>query len=205
MPKVKVARKSTWVDMTAMTDVAFLLLTFFMLTSNFVKKEPVLVYTPSSISEIKIPETNIMTVLLDKDGKIFFGIDGQTTRRDLITRMGEKFSVSFTEEEIRQFTLIDLAGNPMGAMKTYLGMGMEQRENPDNNLGVPADSTNNQLRTWVKTARELNKDARIAIKADEKTPYPTIKKVMKTLQQIDENRYNLITRLEGPSDEAPKK
>ncbi|NOU48318.1 MAG: biopolymer transporter ExbD [Bacteroidales bacterium] len=205
MPKVKVARKSTWVDMTAMTDVAFLLLTFFMLTSNFVKKEPVLVYTPSSISEIKIPETNIMTVLLDKNGKIFFGIDGQTTRRDLITRMGEKFSVSFTEEEIRQFTLIDLAGNPMGAMKTYLGMGMEQRENPDNNLGVPADSTDNQLRAWVKTARELNKDARIAIKADEKTPYPTIKKVMKTLQQIDENRYNLITRLEGPSDEAPKK
>jgi biopolymer transport protein ExbD len=205
MPKVKVARKSTWVDMTAMTDVAFLLLTFFMLTSNFVKKEPVLVYTPSSISEIKIPETNIMTVLLDKDGKIFFGIDGQTTRRDLITRMGEKFSVSFTEEEIRQFTLIDLAGNPMGAMKTYLGMGMEQRENPVNNLGVPADSTDNQLRAWVKTARELNKDARIAIKADEKTPYPTIKKVMKTLQQIDENRYNLITRLEGPSDEAPKK
>lgn len=205
MPKVKVARKSTWVDMTAMTDVAFLLLTFFMLTSNFVKKEPVLVYTPSSISEIKIPETNIMTVLLDKNGKIFFGIDGQSTRRDLITRMGEKFSVSFTEEEIRQFTLIDLAGNPMGAMKTYLGMGMEQRENPDNNLGVPADSTDNQLRAWVKTARELNKDARIAIKADEKTPYPTIKKVMKTLQQIDENRYNLITRLEGPSDEAPKK
>jgi len=205
MPKVKVARKSTWVDMTAMTDVAFLLLTFFMLTSNFVKKEPVLVYTPSSISEIKIPETNIMTVLLDKNGKIFFGIDGQTTRRDLITRMGEKFSVSFTEEEIRQFTLIDLAGNPMGAMKTYLGMGMEQRENPENNLGVPADSTDNQLRAWVKTAREINKDARIAIKADEKTPYPTIKRVMKTLQQIDENRYNLITRLEGPSDEAPKK
>ena len=72
MPKAKLKRKSTWVDMTAMCDVAFLLLTFFMLTSNFVKKEPVLVTTPASVSEIKIPETNIMTILVDKTGKIAF-------------------------------------------------------------------------------------------------------------------------------------
>ena len=204
MPKVKVARKSTWVDMTAMTDVAFLLLTFFMLTSNFVKKEPVMVYTPASISEIKIPETNIFTVLLDKNGKIFFGIDGQDNRQQLITRMGEKFNVSFTDKQIREYTLVDLTGNPMGSLPAYLSLPVDQRENPLNNLGIPADSTDNQLRAWVKTAREINRDARIAIKADEDTPYPTIKKVMKTLQQIDENRYNLITRLEGPADE-PKK
>lgn len=204
MPKVKVARKSTWVDMTAMTDVAFLLLTFFMLTSNFVKKEPVQIYTPASISEIKIPETNIFTVLLDKNGKIFFGIDGQDNRQQLITRMGEKFNVSFTDKQIREYTLVDLTGNPMGSLPAYLSLPVDQRENPKNNLGIPADSTDNQLRAWVKTAREINRDARIAIKADEDTPYPTIKKVMKTLQQIDENRYNLITRLEGPADEIKK-
>jgi biopolymer transport protein ExbD len=204
MPKVKVARKSTWVDMTAMTDVAFLLLTFFMLTSNFVKKEPVQIYTPASISEIKIPETNIFTVLLDKNGKIFFGIDGQDNRQQLITRMGEKFNVSFTDKQIREYTLVDLTGNPMGSLPAYLSLPVDQRENPKNNLGIPADSTDNQLRAWVKTAREINRDARIAIKADEDTPYPTIKKVMKTLQQIDENRYNLITRLEGPADERKK-
>jgi biopolymer transport protein ExbD len=204
MPKVKVARKSTWVDMTAMTDVAFLLLTFFMLTSNFVKKEPVQIYTPASISEIKIPETNIFTVLLDKNGKIFFGIDGQDNRQQLITRMGEKFNVSFTDKQIREYTLVDLTGNPMGSLPAYLSLPVDQRENPLNNLGIPADSTDNQLRAWVKTAREINRDARIAIKADEDTPYPTIKKVMKTLQQIDENRYNLITRLEGPADERKK-
>ena len=204
MPKVKVARKSTWVDMTAMTDVAFLLLTFFMLTSNFVKKEPVQVYTPASISEIKIPETNIFTVLLDKDGKIFFGIDGQNNREQLLKRMGEKFNVSFTEKEIKDYTLIELVGNPIGSLPAYLNLTIEQRESPNNNLGIPADSTDNQLRAWVKTAREINREARIAIKADEDTPYPIIKKVMKTLQQIDENRYNLITRLEGPADEQEK-
>lgn len=82
MPKVKVPRKSTTVDMTAMCDVAFLLLTFFMLTSNFVAKEPIVVAVPSSISEIKIPERNIVTVLIDQEGKVFFGLDTQQDRRD---------------------------------------------------------------------------------------------------------------------------
>ncbi len=197
MPKVKVARKSTHVDMTAMTDVAFLLLTFFMLTSNFVKKEPVVVFTPSSISEIKIPETNIMTILIDRQGKVFFGIDGQDNRMQLITKMSEKYGVKLSEKEIYTYTLMDISGNPIEAMGVYLGMKMEERDKASNNLGIPVDSTDNQLRNWVKIAREINSNSRIAIKADETTPYPVIKKVMKSLQQIDENRYNLITRLEG--------
>jgi len=93
MPKVKIKRKSTWIDMTAMCDVAFLLLTFFMLTSNFTKKEPVLVATPSSVSEIKIPETNIMTVLLDPSGKVYFGIDGQAKLKQLIGKWAITYKV----------------------------------------------------------------------------------------------------------------
>ena len=76
MSKVKVPRKSTSVDMTAMTDVAFLLLTFFMLATKFKPDEPVIVDTPSSISEIKLPESDIMLLTIDKDGRVFFGIDG---------------------------------------------------------------------------------------------------------------------------------
>lgn len=197
MPKVKIPRKSTWVDMTAMTDVAFLLLTFFMLTSNFTKKEPVLVSTPSSVSEIKIPETNVMTLLIDPKGKVYFGIDGQEKRQELLRRVGENYNLSFTSDELKQFSLIDLLGNPVESIKSFLSLKSELRDMPQNNLGIPSDSTNNQLKVWVKSARDINPDLRIAIKADENTPYPVVSKVMKTLQELDENRYNLITRLEG--------
>lgn len=197
MPKAKVKRKSTWVDMTAMCDVAFLLLTFFMLTSNFTKKEPVLVATPTSVSEIKIPETNIMTVLVDKTGKVYFGIDGQDKRRQLIEKMASIYKVNFSPEEMKKYTLLELTGNPMQAMKAFLNLPAELRDLPQNNLGIPADSTNNEFKDWVKSAREVNPELRIAIKADEKTPYPVIKKVMRSLQQLDESRYNLITKLEG--------
>jgi len=196
MPKVKIKRKSTWIDMTAMCDVAFLLLTFFMLTSNFTKKEPVLVATPSSISEIKIPETNIMTVLVDPTGKVYFGIDGQDKRKQLIEKMADLYKVTLTQDEIKRYSLIDLFGNPMYAMKKFLNLAPDIRDLPQNNLGIPADSTNNEFKQWVKSAHEVNPDLRIAIKADEKTPFPVIKKVMKSLQELDENRYNLITKLE---------
>jgi biopolymer transport protein ExbD len=201
MPKVKIKRKSTWIDMTAMCDVAFLLLTFFMLTSNFTKKEPVLVATPTSISEIKIPETNIMTVLVDPEGKVYFGIDGQEKRQQLIEKMASTYKVVLTQDEIKRFTLLDLVGNPMYTMKSFLNLSPEIRDLPKNNLGIPADSTDNQFKVWIKSAREINPDLRIAIKADEKTPFPAIKKVMKSLQELDENRYNLITKLET----APEK
>jgi biopolymer transport protein ExbD len=197
MPKAKIKRKSTTVDMTAMCDVAFLLLTFFMLTSNFTKKEPVLVATPSSVSEIKIPETNVMTVLVDKTGKVYFGIDGKDNRQQLIQKMAEQYKVNLTPDEIKRYTLLDLAGNPMQVMKTFLDLRADVRDLPENNMGIPADSTNNEFKDWVKAARDINPDFRLAIKADEATPYPVIKKVMTSLQDLDENRYNLITKLEG--------
>jgi biopolymer transport protein ExbD len=205
MPKVKIPRKSTWIDMTAMTDVAFLLLTFFMLTSNFVKKEPVLVSTPSSVSEIKIPETNVMTIIIDKEGKVFVGIDGQEKRRQLLEKMGESYHVTFTPQELKSYTLMEVVGNPMKVMKAFLTMPVESRDLPGNNMGVPADSTDNQFKVWVQNAFNVNSSLIIAIKADEKTPYSVVKKVMKSLQEIDKNRYNLVTRLEGDPLEAKKK
>jgi len=196
MPKVKIKRKSTWIDMTAMCDVAFLLLTFFMLTSNFTKKEPVLVMAPPSVSEIKIPERDIMTILVDKSGHVFFGIDGQANRLMLIEQMASQYKITLTAEEKNKYCVLDLVGNPMSGMKSFLRLPPENRDLPQNNLGIPTDSTNNQLKDWVQAARMINPVARIAIKADQDTPYPKIKAVMKTLQQLDENRYNLITKLE---------
>jgi biopolymer transport protein ExbD len=200
MPKVKVARKSTAIDMTAMCDVAFLLLNFFMLTSNFTQKEPVIVSTPSSVSEIKIPEVNIMTILIDKDGKVFFGIDGQEKRIELLKTVGEVYNVSFNEKELKTFSVLNSVGVPIGGMKEYLALPAEHRDDKANALGIPTDSLNNQFKTWVQAARKVNFYAKIAIKADRGTSYKVIKAVMNTLQSLDENRYNLITSLEQPSD-----
>jgi biopolymer transport protein ExbD len=196
MPKVKIPRKSTAVDMTAMCDVAFLLLNFFMLTSNFVSKEPVQVSTPSSISEIKIPETNILTILVDVKGNVFFGIDNKDKRIALLTAMGGEYKTTFTPQELKTFGSINSFGVPMGKMKAFLNLPPEIRDSKDNAIGIPCDSLDNQLKDWVKNARDINSELRIAIKADGGTPYPVIKKVMNTLQDLRENRYNLITSLE---------
>lgn len=200
MTKVKLPRKSTAIDMTAMCDVAFLLLTFFMLTSNFTQKEPVIVSTPSSISEIKIPERNIMTIIIDKSGKVFFGIDGQEKRIELLQKMGEAYSETYTPQELKEFSVINGFGVPIEQMKAYLALKPADRDMKDNQPGIPYDSLNNQLKNWVRFARAVNPAFRIAIKADAALAYPVIKKVMNTLQDLDENRYNLITSLEQAPD-----
>ena len=199
MPKVKVPRKSTTVDMTAMCDVAFLLLTFFMLTSNFVAKEPIVVAVPSSISEIKIPERDIATVLIDKEGKVFFGLDTQQDRKEVLDNVGKAYSISFTEKELTEFGKVSMSGVPIEKMKAFLALSTEQRDSKEAAIGIPADSLNNQFKVWMKTARQVNRNLRLAIKSDQGTPYKVIKDVMGTLQDIDENRYNLITSLEQVS------
>ena len=199
MPKVKVPRKSTTVDMTAMCDVAFLLLTFFMLTSNFVAKEPIVVAVPSSISEIKIPERNIVTVLIDQEGKVFFGLDTQQDRRDVLENVGKAYDISFTEKELNEFSKIGMSGVPIQKMSAFLALKPEERDTKEAAIGIPTDSINNQFEVWIKTARQVNRELRLAIKSDQLTPYKVIKDVMGTLQDNNENRYNLITSLEQVS------
>ena len=196
MPKVKVPRKSTNVDMTAMCDVAFLLLTFFMLTSNFVAKEPIVVAVPSSISEIKIEERNILTVLIDKEGKVFIGMDAQQDRIEVLDNVGKAYDISFTEKELKEFGKIGMSGVPIERMKAYLALKPEQRDTKEAAIGIPTDSLSQEFETWIKTARQVNREFRLAIKADSQTPYKVIKDVMATLVKIKENRYNLITSLE---------
>jgi biopolymer transport protein ExbD len=200
MPKVKIHRKRPVIDMTAMCDVAFLLLTFFMLTSNFTRKEATAINTPSSISEVKIPERNIMLILVDAKGKLFFGIDGQDNRIALLQKMGSAYDISFDQNELKEFSLINSFGIPIDRMKSFLNLKPQERDDFANISGIPCDSTDNQFKYWVSAARSINADYRIAIKADQSTPYPVIKKLMNTLQDLKENRYNLITSLESAED-----
>ena len=200
MPKIKVKRKSTFIDMTAMSDVTVLLLTFFMLTSTFIQKEPVVVSTPSSVSEIKIPETNILSILVDPDGKVFMSLDKQEDKANVLKLLGKDFGIRFTDKEIYNFSLQPSFGVPIQNMQEYLNMPSDEQDRLMKDYGIPTDSINNQFKLWVQHAREVNRDLVIAIKADQDTPYPKIKNIMNTLQDLRENRYNLITTLKNMPD-----
>ena len=195
MGRAKIKKKSTFIDMTAMSDVTVLLLTFFMLTSTFVKKEPVQVTTPASVSEIKIPESNILSILVDPDGKIFMSLDKQSDMREVLENMGKEYGVTFTPEQEQKFAISSTFGVPMKSMKTFLDLPTDQQDAVLKNEGIPCDSIDNQFKAWVRNARAVNSDLRIAIKADQNTPYAVIKNVMNSLQDLRENRYNLITSL----------
>ncbi|MCD8253167.1 MAG: biopolymer transporter ExbD [Phocaeicola dorei] len=200
MGRAKIKKKSTFIDMTAMSDVTVLLLTFFMLTSTFVKKEPVQVFTPASVSEIKIPETNILQILVDPQGKIFMSLDKQPDMKAVLEKTGEEYGVDFTPEQEKKFVTASTFGVPMRSMQKFLDLPTEQQDKLLKNEGIPCDSTDNQFKSWVRNARQVNPDLRIAIKADASTPYAVIKNVMSSLQDLRENRYNLITSLKTTSD-----
>ena len=200
MGRAKIKKKSTFIDMTAMSDVTVLLLTFFMLTSTFVKKEPVQVNTPASVSEIKIPETNVLQILVDPQGKIFMSLDKQPDMKAVLEKMGEEYGVDFTPEQEKKFVTASTFGVPMRSMQKFLDLPTEQQDKLLKNEGIPCDSTDNQFKSWVRNARQVNPDLRIAIKADASTPYAVIKNVMSSLQDLRENRYNLITSLKTTSD-----
>jgi biopolymer transport protein ExbD len=197
MPKVKVARKSTAIDMTAMCDVAFLLLTFFMMTTQFRGEESVIVDTPSSISEIKLPDTDILNITISNDGKVFFSIDNKNfTRERLLQKISEKYpELQFTPKEERAFVLTGTIGVPLAELKGYLGL--EENDRKMYPLpGIPVDSTNNELGIWIMQGRLSNPNVRITIKGDQSCPWPVVKKVMDTLQDKNVNKFNLITDLE---------
>ncbi|MDR2627683.1 MAG: biopolymer transporter ExbD [Dysgonamonadaceae bacterium] len=203
MAKVKVKKQSTFIDMTAMSDVTVLLLTFFMLTSTFIKKEPVQVTTPGSVSEIKIPETNILTVLIEPKGDVFLSLDKQEDKWRVLEQVGKEYKDSksgqpyeFTEEEKYKFSLMPSFGVPIERMKEFLTLKTDEQDKIILSLGgIPTDSINNQFKSWVKSSREVNPKLVVAIKADATTPYATVKNVMNTLQELSINRYNLITSL----------
>ena len=200
MGRAKIKRKSTYIDMTAMSDVTVLLLTFFMLTSTFIKKEPVNVTTPASISEIKIPETDVLQILVEPSGKIFMSLDKQPDLKAVLQRMGDEYGITFSAEQEKKFIVASTFGVSMQRMSNFLDLTLEEQDKVLKMQGIPCDSTDNQFKSWVRHARAVNPDLRIAIKADADTPYAIIKNVMNSLQDLRENRYNLITSLKVASE-----
>jgi biopolymer transport protein ExbD len=195
MAKAKMNRGTPTIDMTPMVDLAFLLVTFFMLTATAVPDEPVAVDTPSSVSDIKIPENNVLTITIDKESQVFYNMDGQYNRQEVLAKMGELHGIQFTPEEARTFALMSSIGVPMASMKQFLSLSQEDRK-AIKQPGIPCDSVGNELAEWILQSRLINRKLRIAIKGDKDAKYPIVDKVMKTLMDRKVNRFNLITGLE---------
>lgn len=199
MAKVKMSKKSTKIDMTAMCDVAFLLLSFFVMTSTAKVPEPLPVDMPASTRETKLPDTDLATITIG-DKKVFFGMTGQDLRRDAIGKIAEKYSIQFSEEEVQRFSLIDGFGVPVGNLKQLIALKGDERNKPGLQPGIPYDSLDNQLAEWVLAARYAARDVhgaelKIAIKGDAKEEYPTVKKVIDILQKQKVNKFFLVTGL----------
>ena len=205
MGKLKIKKSDVWIDMTPMSDVMVLLLTFFMLTSTFVKNEPVKVNQPSSVSEIKVPENNVLNILVDKEGKVFMSMDNQNDLLALIQGMNETGNLGLTAPEMKKFQTDPLWGIRMTSLKGYLNLPQEKMTEviTGNEAGIPLDSIDggkSEFQLWITEALKVNDDIKIAIKADATTPYQRIKKVMSELQDMNQNRYYLITSLKTGED-----
>lgn len=217
MGKAKVKRASTSIDMTAMCDVSFLLLTFFVLTATARQQESLIVDAPHSFSESKLPDGNVAMITVGDEGKVFFHMSDQNVRVQALQQMGALYGIEFTPEEYGKFKSMEDFGVSMKTMKTLLAAASEDRT-AEKQKGIPVDSTmnaSNELSAWVKQARlasaKILRDKAIesggdpddielmtvAIKADADEKFPSLNLIIETLRNQKQNKFSFVTGLKA--------
>jgi len=216
MPKIKMPKGAPSIDMTPMVDLAFLLVTFFMLSANF-RSDDVTVSTPSSISDKEVPKKHMITVTIDENGRAYFGATDEGTREGMLKLMMKQHNLNLTKDQVEEFLSISSVGCPIQQLPQYIDASTNDRQK--NFPGVPSDSTNNQLKEWIragqmaalktgedeykseseKTADKLDvKDFKpiFVLKVDGKAHYAQAKTAIDTFRDLNINNLNFVTSLE---------
>jgi biopolymer transport protein ExbD len=200
MPSVKMPRKSTATDMTPFVDVAFLILSFFMLATKFKPPETLTITTPHSVSADKLKEQDAVMIEFDSAGHIFFTAQVKNETQDnglkleLIKQVNSNRNLGLTDREMQNFMNYATVGSPFNQIKSVLDLPKEERDKLKQ-TGIPVDSTNNELATWIGAAKVAMAGHTVyyMIKGDNNATYPTFKGVIDALKKNDEYKYKLIT------------
>ena len=197
MGRAKIKRGSTNIDMTAMCDVAFLLLSFFILTTKFKPAEAVTVVTPMSVSNKHAEQKDAFTVSIDKEGRIFIDLSDEM-KGDVIDRINVDRSLNLTPEDKNLFKKATFVGSPLNQLASFVRIAPEDLKNVKL-TGIPSDSSNNELQAWINAAvnsysgRTLN----FFIKGDNNAKYTAFKNVIESFKKNEIFKYKLITNPEG--------
>ncbi len=188
--------------MTAMCDVAFLLLSFFILTTKFKPSEALAVTTPKSVSTVPAEQKDVVLITLDKDGKVYFSVSDENTseKEAILDAVSQLKNIPLTDQEKAAFKRsASFVGVPFSQLKSYLQLPADQAAK-FNSPGIPVtDSANNELATWMRAAQTAFQGTKmnLLVKGDNEAKYPSFKGVVDAFKKNDILKFQMITDPEG--------
>lgn len=205
MGRPKIARKSTWVDMTAFCDVAFLLLAFFILTTKFKAPEALQVVTPSSVSSKEAETEDQCLITIGEDGRVFLSFSEEERRVEVIDDLNKRLGLTLTDAEVQAAGKAEFFASPLNTMKSFLSIPAEERR-AGNLPGIPVkDTANNEMNEWIASVNNVFLGAKLnlMVKGDQKVQYPAFKGVIDAFKKNDQMKFKIITSQRSIPDGTP--
>ena len=185
--------------MTAMCDVAFLLLSFFILATKFKPPEALTVVTPSSVSSKIAPDANVVLVTMDKDGKVYLSVSDKNTseKQSIIDEINTAKNLGLSDAEKTNFVRNPayFVGVPFTQLKSYLGKAQDQLKGL-NLPGIPVkDSTNNEMIDWIHAAVAAFQGTKmnLLVKGDDAAKYPSFQGLVIAFKKNDQLKFQMVT------------
>ena len=198
MPSVKIAKKSTDTDMTPFVDIAFLILSFFIMATKFKPPEPVEITTPNSVSAGELPQNDAVMVSIDAEDRVFFSVLSEKSVEkfdQIIQEINKTNNLNLSDAEMANFRKTIMVGVPLSKLQSLLRVPADQQKSVQQE-GIPVlDSATNELVRWIAASKNAFAGQKLTflIKGDSKSKYPTFEAVVSALKRNEEFKYNLVT------------